>query len=68
MRTNIDLDDALIEQLMKLNPHLKTKRDAVNFALWNTVQQHGEFDLFRLAESDPLDPSYDYKASRSRAA
>lgn len=68
MRTNIDIDDALIERMMQLNPNLKTKRDAVNFALWNTVQSYREFDLFKLAESDPIDPNYHYKAYREDRA
>lgn len=68
MRTNIDIDDALIERMMQLNPNLKTKRDAVNFALWNTVQGYKEFDLFGLAESDPIDSNYDYKVYRESRA
>ena len=64
MRTNIDIDAKLLKRVMKGNPNLKTKRDAVNFALWNTVQRYQEFDLLKLAKRNPIDPHYDYKASR----
>jgi Arc/MetJ family transcription regulator len=37
-RTNIDLDDELVETVMKQNG-LKTKKDAVEFALRKTVRR-----------------------------
>ncbi|WP_168207480.1 type II toxin-antitoxin system VapB family antitoxin [Microlunatus elymi] len=37
-RTNIDIDDELVETVMKQN-HLKTKREAVDFALRRTVRR-----------------------------
>lgn len=37
-RTNIDIDDELVETVMKQN-HLSTKREAVNFALRKTVRR-----------------------------
>jgi Arc/MetJ family transcription regulator len=65
MRTNIELDDDLIEKLMALNPNLKTKKDAVNFALWNTVQNLSEATWESLVLMEPLAPDYHYKASRT---
>ena len=37
-RTNIDLDDELVETVMKQNG-LKTKKEAVDFALRNAVRR-----------------------------
>ena len=37
-RTNIDLDDELVETVMKQNG-LKTKKDAVDFALRKTIRR-----------------------------
>lgn len=64
MRTNIELDDKLLRQLMKFNPNLKTKKDAVNFAMWSTVQRQRDLSWDKLVKSRPLDPGYDYKAAR----
>lgn len=36
-RTNIDIDDELVETVMRQN-HLKTKREAVDFALRKTAR------------------------------
>lgn len=64
MRTNIDIDPKLLKQVMKSNPNLKTKRDAVNFALWNTVQRGREKSWAELVAMKPLAPDYDYKQAR----
>jgi Arc/MetJ family transcription regulator len=37
-RTNIEIDDELVETVMKQN-NLKTKKDAVDFALRKTVRR-----------------------------
>lgn len=42
-RTNIDIDDELVETVMKQN-HLKTKREAVEFALRKTVRRPAATD------------------------
>ena len=64
VRTNIDIDSKLIKQVMKINPNLKTKKDAVNFALLDYVQSHRGESLLDLMGADLIDPAYDYKASR----
>ncbi len=64
VRTNIDIDSKLIKQVMKINPNLKTKKDAVNFALLDYVQSHRGKSLLDLMGADLIDPAYDYKASR----
>lgn len=45
-RTNIDLDDELVETVMKQNG-LKTKKDAVDFALRQTVRRVPTIDEIR---------------------
>lgn len=64
MRTNIDLDDRLIEKVMQINPNLKTKKDAVNFALLDYVHAHESESLLDLMGKDLIDPAYDHKDAR----
>jgi Arc/MetJ family transcription regulator len=42
-RTNIDLDDELVETVMKQNG-LKTKKEAVDFALRNAIRRMATVD------------------------
>ena len=66
MRTNIELDDTLIEQAMKLEPGFKTKKEVVNRALWEFVQNHKRGGVARLFDRPELiDPAYDHKAARA---
>ena len=48
VRTNIDLDDQLIEQAFAIT-RLKTKNELVNFALAELVKRNTKKDLFDLA-------------------
>lgn len=48
MRTNIDLDDRLIEQAFALTG-LRTKKELVNFALAELVKRKRKKDLLDLA-------------------
>jgi Arc/MetJ family transcription regulator len=45
-RTNIDLDDALVREAMR-RFHLKTKKDAVTYALENLVGRPATSDFLR---------------------
>lgn len=54
----------LIKRVMKINPNLKTKRDAVNFALLDYVQSHESESLLDLMGKDLIDPAYDHKPTR----
>lgn len=65
MATNLQLDDRLIRQAVKLGGH-STKREAVTQALTDYVrflQQQKILGLFGKVE---FDPAYDYKKQRSR--
>lgn len=58
MRTNIDIDPKLVQRVMKIYPNLKTKRDAVNFALRETIETHKDRSILDLAGADLIDPDY----------
>lgn len=64
MRTNIDLDEELVQTAMRYAP-VKTKRDLVHLALREFVENHRRKDL--RGEGGIL-PDYDHKALRERGA
>jgi Arc/MetJ family transcription regulator len=64
MRTNIVLDDALVEEAFAVSD-AKTKRELIDRALHEVVARHKRKDLMDLYGSDGMDPSYDYNAARS---
>ena len=63
MRTNIDLDDTLVEEAMKVSG-AKTKKDVVDLALRALVKSRKKKDLLDLVGQIDIDPEYDYKKSR----
>jgi len=65
MATNLELDDRLIRQAVKLGCH-RTKKAAVTQALSDYVahlKQEGILDLFGKVD---FDPDYDHKRQRAR--
>lgn len=65
MRTNIVLDDRLVEQAMRL-AKVKTKREAVDIALQRFVQSGQQKRLLELFGTGGVRPDYDYKRVRSQ--
>jgi Arc/MetJ family transcription regulator len=63
MRTNIVIDDNLIEQAMRLSG-LSTKKDVVDRALFEFVQRRTRSDLAELHGKIKFADDYDYKAKR----
>ena len=66
MATNLELDDRLIRQAVKLGGH-RTKKAAVTQALSEYVshlKQEGILDLFGKVD---IDADYDHKRQRARA-
>ena len=63
MRTNIDIDDALIDEVMKV-ANVKTKKEAVHLALQEFLKAKKKKDLFDLAGKIAFEDSYDHKALR----
>jgi Arc/MetJ family transcription regulator len=58
MRTNIDIDAALLKRVMKLNPNLRTKKDIVNYALREVIETRKDRSILDLAGADLIDPEY----------
>ena len=67
MRTNIVIDDVLIEEAFAVS-NLKTKRELVDRALREFVARHKRKNLMDLYGSDGMDPDYDYKQVRSEVS
>jgi Arc/MetJ family transcription regulator len=65
MPTNLNLDDALLEEALKLSGK-KTKRDAVNAALAEFVSRRKQRRILELFGKLEWDPRYDYKKERKR--
>jgi Arc/MetJ family transcription regulator len=63
MRTQLVLDDELVNQALNLTG-INNKRELINLALKELVQNRQKKDLFQLAGQLELDKDYDYKAAR----
>lgn len=64
MRTNIVLDDVLIEEAMRLT-QAHSKREAVDLALTELVARARQRALRDLVGRDLIDPDYDVGALRA---
>lgn len=64
MRTNIVLDDQLIEEAMRLT-RVRTKREIVDRALRELVARQHQRALRDLVGRDLLDPDYDVSEVRA---
>ena len=68
MKTSIDIDDQLFEQLCRLTKTHK-KGQAIRMAVESYVKQHTGQALIELLEKgDIFDKDYDYKAWRRKDA
>ncbi|HRN82470.1 MULTISPECIES: type II toxin-antitoxin system VapB family antitoxin [Nitrosomonas] len=65
MRTNIVIDDQLVEEAMSL-AGLHTKRELVELALREFVASRKRLNLRCLRGADLIDENYDYKGIRER--
>lgn len=63
MRTNILLDDKLVEEAFHYCD-AKTKRELIQLALEEFVRNHKRRDLRELKGKVKFDEDYDYKAAR----
>jgi Arc/MetJ family transcription regulator len=64
MRTNIVLNDALVEEALALS-HLKTKRELIEAALTEFVAHRKRLNLRALKGSGGIRDDYDYKQLRA---
>jgi len=65
MATNLAIDDALINEAVKVGGH-HTKKAAVTCALQEYIQHHKQQKLINLFGSIDFQPDYDYKKHRTR--
>jgi len=63
MRTNIVIDDKLIEEAMRML-NIRTKKEVVDVALKRLVQQEKRREIKRLKGNVDWDDEYDYKSLR----
>ena len=63
MRTNIVLDESLVKEAMKLS-RMKTKKELVNQALKEFVENRRRLNLMDLAGKIKFAKDYNYKAVR----
>jgi len=63
MRTNIVLDESLVKEAMRLS-HTKTKKELVNQALREFVENRKRLNLLDLAGKIEFSKDYNYKALR----
>ena len=63
MRTNVELDDALVEEAFRLTS-VKTKKELLHQALEALIQAKKRKNLLDLAGKVQLADAYDYQALR----
>jgi Arc/MetJ family transcription regulator len=64
MRTNIDLDDALVEEAFRLT-EVRTKKELLHLALQEFIRGRKKKNLLELAGKIQFDENYDHKALRT---
>lgn len=65
MRTNIVLDDSLVEEAFQYAESIKTKKGLIETALKEFVRNHKMKNLKDIKGKIAFDESYDYKKMRS---
>ncbi len=63
MRTNVVIDDTLIQEALRLS-EVKTKKDIISLALQEFVMSRKRLNLIELAGKISFRDDYDYKAHR----
>lgn len=67
MRTNVELDDALIEEAQRLAGG-SSKRETIDAALREFVAGHRQRDILKLIGRDLIADDYDFRSVRARMA
>ena len=65
MATNVELDEALIQEARRLGKH-RSKRATIEEALREYVEHRQQKEVLKLFGEIDYDTSYDYKALRKR--
>lgn len=63
MATNIELNEPLLSKAMRLGG-MKTKKEAVNQALFEYVQRREQIEILDFFGKVDLEPDFDYKRQR----
>jgi Arc/MetJ family transcription regulator len=63
MRTNIELDDGLVEEAFRLT-NVRTKKELIHLALQELIRVRKKRNLLDLSGQIQFTPDYDYKALR----
>jgi Arc/MetJ family transcription regulator len=63
MRTNIELDDGLVEEAFRLT-NVRTKKELIHLALQELIRVRKKRNLLDLSGQIRFTPDYDYKALR----
>jgi Arc/MetJ family transcription regulator len=63
MRTNIDLDERLMEEAFRLT-NVRTKKELLHLALQELIRTRQKKNLLDLAGKIEFQPNYDHKALR----
>ncbi len=64
MRTNIDLDDSLLEEAFRLT-NVRTKKELVNMALKELIRNRKKLNLLDLSGRIEFREDYNYKELRN---
>jgi Arc/MetJ family transcription regulator len=64
MRTNIDLDDSLLEEAFRVT-NVRTKKELVNLALKELIRSRKKLNLLDLSGKIELREDYDYSQLRN---
>lgn len=65
MRTNVELDEALLEAAFRYAP-VRTKKDLIHLALREFVEHHQRHDLRELRGKAGIAADYDHRSARER--
>jgi Arc/MetJ family transcription regulator len=63
MRTNVDLDDVLVNEAFRLT-NVRTKKDLIDLALRELIRSRKKRSLLDLSGQIQFAPDYDHKALR----
>ena len=65
MATNLQIDDGLIDEAVRLGGH-KTKKAAVTEALVEYTRHLQQLKILSMFQKVDFDPDYDYKSQRAK--
>jgi Arc/MetJ family transcription regulator len=64
MRTNVELDESLVEEAFRLT-NVRTKKELLHLALQELIKSKTKLNLLDLSGKIEFDPDYNYKTLRN---